>query len=449
MSNTYNPLEMPHVLTPELKAYYSNRPQLWRNVLWLMTLNVGWGICFTLVTPLMTLRMNSSEIGMGEGMIGGISAVNSYAVSFLVMYFSWKSDHTISRWGRRIPFLWISAPFIIASVIIFPFIHDKWILLVVVIIQLFFMDMNNSTISLLPIDLVPRNFLARVSVVPGIVMGILSFLVLRYGMKLSDVSEILPYLISGTVMICTTLLGGFNIKEPPIRKPATESFKPWSALKVGMRDRRIIILMLAVPMLSALPTMYNAWIWLFARNVLHLTRTEMGASLAWASILSLALGFPCAWLVDRISPYKLAAAYVLLNAALFLALIQVASANGLILVAFMFVLACTFASVASMMVFRTAHPAEVGSVTSSLALVNNAFNATMILVSGQLIEGLGGGHNYKAAFVLGLSISALGFGMLLLYRHLMKKGRNPVKVTLRTLDPAQEVAAISTGEIAK
>lgn len=425
MSTTYNPLEMPHELTPELEAYYGNRKLLWRNVWWFMVLNIGWSICFTVVNPLMTLRMNSPQIGMGEGMIGTIGAINGYVVSFLVMYFSWKSDHTVSRWGRRIPFLWISAPFIIAAVLVFPFITQKWVLLGIIIVNLFFMDMKNSTISLLPIDLVPRNFLARVNVIPGIVMGVLSFLVLRYGMKLADVSEKLPYLIGGGVMICTTLLGGFNIKEPPIRNPTTETFKPWSALKVGWHDRRIVVLMLAVPMIGGLLTMYNAWIWLFAKNALNLTRTEMGASLSWASILGLALSYPCAWMVDRISPYKLATLSLALNALLFVVLMRVGSAHGLILVAFMFVVAAAFNGVASMMVFRSAHPADVGSVTSSLALINNAFNATMTLISGQLIERLG--HNYKAAFVLGLCVSVLGLGMLMVYRHLMKSGRKAAK----------------------
>lgn len=77
------------------------------------------------------------------------------------MYFSWKSDHTVSRWGRRVPYLWISTPGIIVTVALFPFMTCKWVLLVLVLIQLFFMDWKNSTISLLQIDLVPRNVLAR------------------------------------------------------------------------------------------------------------------------------------------------------------------------------------------------------------------------------------------------------------------------------------------------
>ena len=244
-------------------------------------------------------------------------------------------------------------------------------------------------------------------------------------------------------MLVCTLLGGLNIKEPPIREPATESFKPWSALKVGMRDRRMILLMLAVPMMGCLLNLYNTWIWLFAKNILHLTRTEMGASLSWASILGMALGFPCAWLIDRINPYKMAAVFLGLNAGLFILLMQVSSARGLILVAFMVVLVSGFGPVVNMVVFRSAHPAEVGSVTSSLALINNAFSATMVLISGQLIERLG--HNYNAAFIFGLCVSALGFCMLLYYRHLMKSGRLVTKTVnepIATVPPL----AVSTVE---
>ena len=431
MSNTYNPLEMPHKLTPELEEYYSNKKLMWRNILWFMVLNLGWGICFTVVNPLMTLRMNSPAVGMDEGMIGMIGAINGYAVSFLVMYFSWKSDHTISRWGRRIPFLWISTPFILVSVVVFPFIDNKWILLGVMIVQLFFMDMKLSTISLLPIDLVPRHILARTNVVPGIVLSIMGFFVLRYGMKLSDFSEKLPFLIGAAVMLVSTVVSGLNIKEPPIQTPATGPFKPWSALKVGWRDKRMIVLMLAVPMLSALPTIYNTWIWLFAKNELNLSRTEMGASLSWAGILGLVLTFPCAWLIDRISPYKLAGIFVVLNGALLASLLWVSSQNDLIVVAFMFVLATAFGGAASMMVFRMAHPKDVGSVTSSLALINNAFNATLALLSGQLIERLG--HNYYAAFILGFCFCLLGLIVLLYYRHLMTSGRQPLEHTDESL----------------
>lgn len=96
-----------------LKAYYSNRRLLVRNALFILLGNWGHTICFVVVGPLILLRVTSTVSNSFWGMM---NSVNSWVVAFLVMYFSWKSDHTISRFGRRIPYLFISAPFIIASI---------------------------------------------------------------------------------------------------------------------------------------------------------------------------------------------------------------------------------------------------------------------------------------------------------------------------------------------
>ena len=402
--------------SPELKAFYENKPLMWRNLTWLIILNMGWSLCFTVINPLMQLRMNSPEIGLGEGTIGLINSINSYAVSFLVMYFSWKSDHTISRWGRRIPYLWISGPAIIVTVVLFPFAYLQWVVIGLVIVQLFFTDIKASTISLLPIDLVPKSLLARTMSLQGIALGIMAFLALRYGMQLSDWSEKAPYLISAVILTITTFGAGMRIKEPPIQNPATTSFKPWSALAVGCRDRRTIVLMIGTAMFGSTFVMYNQWIWLFAKNDLNLTRTEMGASLAWANILAIALAYPAAHLIDRFSPYKLILLCHGLQWVLFITLLQTQSAMGLIVISFLFVLAAALSITPAMMVYKSAPPEDVGSVTSSLAFINNFFNATLIFISGFLIEHF----SYNAGYTLGIAMSALGCLALLLYRYLAK-----------------------------
>ena len=408
---------VPGETTPELKAYYADSKLMWRNIFWLGVLTVGWSKVFTIVSPLMTLRLNSPEVGLGEAAIGMIGSINGYAVSFLVMYFSWKSDHTVSRWGRRIPFLWISSPGIIISVILFPFFHDKWMLIGLVLMQMFFMDMKNSTISLLPIDLVPRSFLARTQSIQNVVQGLLGFLVLRYGMKLADVSEKLPYILGGVTLLITTFTSGFYMKEPPIRNPTTETFKPWSALKIGWRDRRVIVIMVGVALLGSFNVMYNSWIWLFAKNVLHLTRTDMGAALSWASLLSLALAFPSAWILDRFNAYKVLGVYLLTQFGLCALMMRIHDVTGLLIVSFIWTMTCGFTWAAGLMVIRACLPHEVGSVTSSMAFINNAYNATLIFVSGFLIERLG--HQYQWAYLLGLTMTCIGFIVLLVYRRMM------------------------------
>ena len=58
------------------------------------------------------------------------------------------------------------------------------------------MDIKAATIPLLNIDCMPRRMLARAGIPAGIAMGILSFLALRYGMKLAEWNELRPILLA-------------------------------------------------------------------------------------------------------------------------------------------------------------------------------------------------------------------------------------------------------------
>ena len=78
--------------------------------------------------------------------------MNLWAVSFLVMYFSWKSDHCTSRLGRRTPFVLLSLPFLICAVVLFPLFSEKWVLVGLMVVYYFFNDMSASTYPLLSID---------------------------------------------------------------------------------------------------------------------------------------------------------------------------------------------------------------------------------------------------------------------------------------------------------
>jgi MFS family permease len=405
-------------MSPELKSFYADRRLMWRNLAWLALLNVGMNASLGLVGPLTTLRMNSPAVGMGEGMIASVSSANSFLISFLVMYFSWKSDHTVSRWGRRIPFLWVSIPPIFLTVLLFPFSDSKWILFSFWVVQIFFMDVLSSTISLLPIDLTPRRLLARAGSLQSMAIGVVAFLVLRYGMRLADFSEKLPFLISGAVLAVTSLLAGLFIREPPIRQPTTERFKPWSALKIGLQDRRTIVLMVGVAMMNSFTVMYNMWIWLYAKNVLNLTRTNMGAALAWAPLLGLAVAFPCAWLIDRVSPYRLLAVYLLLVTLTGVAMNSVHSALGLAAVSIFWTGVTGLGGAAMMIVMRQAPRNAVGSFTSSAAFVVNLYNGMIVLVSGWVIEHTG--RNYLLVFFLGAGLSAVGYGILCCYGWLTR-----------------------------
>ena len=146
----------------ELEAYYANRRQTTRNILLIGAASVGWNISLQIVTPLMAVHL--LDLGVLENIQGTIQSINFWAVSILVMLFGWMSDHTISRFGRRKPYLFIAAPFIIAVLAAFPFaVELKFVALLLAMqgIYLLFMDLKNSTFALVMIDCVPGRLLGR------------------------------------------------------------------------------------------------------------------------------------------------------------------------------------------------------------------------------------------------------------------------------------------------
>ncbi len=399
-------------ISPEMKAYYANRPLMWRNLAMFMLLNLGWSLCFNFVGPLMTLRL--SQLGMNSAGLGWWGGVNIVGTGFLTMYFAWKSDHTVTRWGRRMPYLFFSAPFVILTVIVFPLISVLWILVTVWLLQAVFRDAEGATIPLLSVDCMPRRLLARMSAPLSIMFGIIGFVGIRYGMRLAAVSQGLPYYVGAGIVLATTL-AGFGIREPPVKVAGRkERFKPWSAMEVAWQDRRTILLMVSVGLLYGGPVVWS-WTWLYAFNTLHLSRPVIGVIMAWPQLVGIATAWPVAWLADRVSPYKLVPVYWLLCGLPVLLLWLVPTETGLLWSVCAFAMFAPLFVAFNLMVYRNEHPNKIGSVTSTLSFVMALCNGVTSVISGLIIQGTG--NNYLAGILYGWLLMAAGVAGLYTYRH--------------------------------
>ena len=404
---------------PELAAYYANTPLMWRNVILIGISNLGWSMVFTIVGPLMTLKL--LDVGVRENIQATIGAVNGWALSFLVMWFSWMSDHTVTRIGRRKPYLFLAAPFIIVPIMVFPFAAKAgwvWVLIAMQIISMIAMDMKASTFPLLNIDCVPRHLLARTNSLFGIVGGIMGFLVMRYAGNLIQVAEWFPFVLGGGLMTLTTLVA-FLIKEPPIQHPATEPFKVWSTFKVAARDKRIFWLMLGVGMINGYVTMNNQWLWFWAKETLHLERQEIFRSLSWAGLLNIALAYPVGWIIDKWGGFKVVMIYWVGQVICFLWAMQVHDKTGLIILSLAMTVVGPLYAGADIMVFKSADPKDVGSITSTNSCIRNGYNATLGFVAGWVIFFFG--HNYRIGFVIGIVMSTVGLVMFIIHRRVMSR----------------------------
>ena len=400
-----------------LACYYADVKLMWRNVLWITFGHFGIAISTTILVPLMNLRLKA--VGVSDSGIGLLTSANLWAVSFLVMYFSWKSDHCMSPLGRRTPFVLVSLPFLVVSLVLFPLFGAKWLLIGLMVVYYFFNDMNASTYPLLSIDCVSKEVLARVSGLVAIVISLAGFLSSRIGARMADVNQPRVFALAATAMAAATLIALWRIKEPPIRHPADGQFNLLAPIRVACQDKRILVLMVAIALLNACPMMFNTWIWFYAKSRLGLSIGATGAAMSWGLLLRMLVSYPAGWLIDRFGSYIALAIQWVLMLALVLCSIRVTNANGLIVMMVLFSLVTPLQVAGDTILWKGMDKADTGSYTSTVALIRNFLTGTVIAISGFLIKWTG---SYVLAFWFGFLISSIALVVFFRYRYIMRRG---------------------------
>ena len=400
-----------------LVSFYADRPLMWRNVSWIIFGHFGMALSMTIVEPLMNLRLRA--IGISDSNIGLLTSANLWAVSFLVMYFSWKSDHCTSRLGRRTPFFFFSLPFIAAALVAFPFLTQKWLLVGVMLTYFFFNDMKASTYPLLAIDCVSKKVLARVSGLVTVMLGVAGFLSSRIGARMADVNPARVFLIAAAVMTSATLLALWRIREPPIFHPAETRFNILAPIKVALQDKRILVLMVAVALLHAFPMIFKTWVWFYSRSKLGLTIGETGVAMSWGLLMQIACSYPAGWLIDKFGSYRALCLQWVLMLALSLTSIHVKNVHGLVLIVALYFVILPLQVAGDAILWKTIDKADIGSYTSTVSLVRNFATGTVIAISGFLIKWTG---SYIVAFWFGFILSSIALVVFFVYRHIMRAG---------------------------
>lgn len=409
---TYEPRE-----DTKLRAFFADRPRMWSNVFWINFGHFGMALSMTIVEPLMNLRLKA--IGVSESWIGLLTSANLWAVSFLVMYYSWKSDHSTSKLGRRAPFVLASLPFLTISLLLFPLFSTKWILVVLMASYFFFNDVKASTYPLLSIDCVSKGVLARVSGLVAITTSLAGFLSSRVGARIADTHPREVFVIAALANLAATLLAMWQIKEPPIYHPTSERFSFMAPIRVALKDRRILVLMIAVALLNAFPMIFKTWVWFYAKSKLGLTIGQTGAAMSWGLLLQMVVSYPAGWLIDKFGSYIA----LVIEGALMLALavfaVGVKNASGLILLTVLYSLIMALKVAGDAILWKTMDKADTGSYTSTVALIRNFCTGTVIAISGFLIRWTG---SYIVAFWFGFALSSIALVVFFVYRKLARRG---------------------------
>jgi MFS family permease len=403
-----------------LRTFYADKPRMWRNVFWVTFGHFGMALAMTIVEPLMSLRLKA--IGVSDSGIGLLASANLWGVSFLVMYYSWKSDHCISRLGRRTPFVLLSLPFVTLAIVLFPLFSATWLLIGLMIVYFFFNDVKASTYPLLAIDCVSKDVLARVSGLVAIMTSLAGFLSSRIGAKMADMHPVRVFVLAAAANLLATLLAMWQIKEPPIFHPTRERFNLLAPIKIAARDKRILVLMVAVALLNAFPMVFKTWVWFYAKSRLGLSIGQTGAAMSWGMLLQMGVSYPAGWLIDRFGSYVALLLEWVLMLALAVFSLGVRDSAGLVLLTVLYSLVMPLKVAGDAILWKTMDKADTGSYTSTVALIRNFCTGTVIAISGFLIKWTG---SYLVAFWFGFALSSIALIVFFVYRHLMRRRKNP------------------------
>lgn len=411
-------ITMASAASSDLAKFYADSKLMWRNVLWITFGHFGMALSMTIVEPLMNLRLKS--IGISESSVGLLASLNLWAVSFLVMYFSWKSDHCTSKLGRRTPFTLMALPFIVIALVLFPISTQKLLLVGLMLMYFFFNDMKASTYPLLSLDCVSKPVLARVSGIIAIVISTAGFLSTRLGSKMADANPKRVFFTAAAVMSSMTLIALWRIKEPPIYHPAEGKFNLLAPIKVATKDKRILVLIVAVALLNGFSIIFKTWVWFYAQTKLHLTIGDTGVAMSWGLLLQMAASYPAGWLIDKFGSYIALCLQWTIMLTLAVCSIHVTNLHGLILLMSLYFLFMPLQVAGDAILWKTMDKADTGSFTSTVALVRNFCTGTVIAISGFIIKWT---HSYIVAFWFGLSLSTIALIVFFVYRHIMRTGR--------------------------
>jgi MFS family permease len=293
----------------------------------------GW-FCFMMMEFLIPkiLPITLRGIGASNTLIGVIIGTLPAVLNiFIVPVISLRSDNHRGKYGRRIPYMLLSAPFITIFLImvgwgpqIGGWLHNlllkdsalitpaTLILSVMIVGSVLFQLFNlfvSSVYYYLFADVVPEKLMGRFMGLLNMVGAASGFIFSRYIFIYAESHA--PWIYSG--VSCAYLLGMillcFNVKEgeypPPKNKENQGIIQILKIYWTECYSKPYYLLFFAGTAMSSVSLVCrNIFTIFFGRENLNMSLEEFGKLFSWFSLLSIALAFPCGYLADKLKPVR-------------------------------------------------------------------------------------------------------------------------------------------------
>ena len=295
-----------------------------------------WGdFCYTMMEqliptllPLLLKQNQASNLLIGL-LVGSIPAFIDF---FLCPIISTASDRTRSRWGRRIPYMIFTCPFVVLFLIltgwsdhIGAFLHNLafgdsgnpalTIIILLAIFSVGFQLFNmfvSSVFYYIFADVVPKPFVGRFMALFRLVGTAAGFCFQRWLLPFADKHENMPWIFTGVALVyfigCTSMC--LRVKEgeyPPPEKYVRKSV--FGVIKEYFREcfsiPFYVLIFTAIAINTVSNTCRGMFNLLFAKEELGLTIANYGYITSTVSIVMLLTYIPLGYIVDKFHPLRI------------------------------------------------------------------------------------------------------------------------------------------------
>lgn len=240
-------------------------------------------------------------------LIGFMMTIDNYFAMFLQPWIGHRSDKTMTKYGRRMPYLLIGMPLGAVFAALIP-LHTGLVTLV-----LFMMLMNLSmslfrapTVALMP-DITPERKRTRANGIINFMGGIGSVLAFGVGSMLYDIGSYVPFLFAGVVMLVCMFVLKTVIKEPAMLGNAgggESGPKPPVRIREQL-DRTTLFILGAIFFWFVSYQGVEAMFTLYGTKHVGMTDSEASFSLTFFSLAFLAFALPSGWLGAKFGKKKI------------------------------------------------------------------------------------------------------------------------------------------------
>ena len=277
--------------------------------------SIAWSVYNAYVPPILEGFVKAFDfnflgkvITIGATMqIGVIMTIdNIFGVIFQPL-FGTLSDKTRTRFGRRLPYIFIGLPICAAAFVLIPFMGSLWSLMIIIIVFTFVMSAWRSPVVALMPDLTPGHLRSQANGIVNLMGGVGSVLAFAAGGMLFNFwlgktgnGYPLPFMMSSVMMLLALVVLAVFMREPKqAYEPEAKAVKTKVVLSKAEKKSLVLILIGIFFWFTG----YNAvetFFTLYATNTLSMTAGTASMTLAIFSLTFLGFAVPAGFIGAKI-----------------------------------------------------------------------------------------------------------------------------------------------------